>query len=247
MVVNPFSQSFSSSTFLCPHLLVATENHDDVAESFKVGSSKATAASFEVNVKTTAAVHQPLKTILKSRRANKDKLGKKKSRGGIRFDVDAYGEVVTEVSTFQKVSSKYYSELYMSRKEQANTQFMAKSEGETFLMDNEEIVEELDRAFLSCCREDVTPSSEKENVEAVRNWARGDVRGLEDVVSSEFHEERTLASAMILDYQVYLTETLGSDEGCDELLRTFCERVTRRSREFATKMGAADALVAKSR
>ena len=250
MVVNPFSQTspfsqtFLSSPFLCPSLLGTSKIYDDsCAESAKVGSSKAK-TSLEVNISKTATVHQPPKSILKSRRAKKDKLGKKKSRGGIRFDVDVNGEVVTEVFTFEKVSSKYYSQLYMSRNEQANTQFLAKSEGETFLMDYEEMVEELDRAFLCCCRDDLSPSTEKENGETFRNWANGDVRGLEDVVSSEFHEERTLASAMILDYQVYLMETLGSDEDCDELLRTFCEHVTRRSREFATKMGAADALFA---
>jgi HPt (histidine-containing phosphotransfer) domain-containing protein len=63
---------------------------------------------------------------------------------------------------------------------------------------------------------------------------------------SEFNEDRTVVSAMILEHQEYLKATPGLRQDYHELLRTFCERVTSRSREFAAKMGAADAVALKN-
>lgn len=257
MVINCFSPSYRASTLLSLPLLQVTDAvgasatkrgeaiNQGVAVTRTPGEAFKSSQDYSRNepeISMPSSIQTPLKSALRRNRAKYDKIGKMKLEGGVHFNVDANGEIEAEVFIVLKVEAIYRRDMFMSRKEQAETQFFAASEGESFLIDNDELVEELNRAYLSCCRDDVSAEAEEKNEEAIRKWVKHGVRGLEDAVSAVSHEERSLASAMILDYQLYLRETLGSSEDSDELLRTFSECVTSRSRQFASKIGAADAI-----
>jgi hypothetical protein len=79
---------------------------------------------------------------------------------------------------------------------------------------------------------------------ALQQWAETEARGLEDVVSAEFQDLRSRTIAMILEYQTYLRQTLGSTVDSDELMRAFSEKVSAKSRLFSTLMARGDAYAA---
>lgn len=196
-------------------------------------------------------IRMPSKKSKRGRRKTQKKKQKtnrasSKAKRGVHFNLDPTSDkVMEEVRLFEKASVKQHEHLYWSNKEKAAIQFLAKCEGEAFLFEEEDLVELLDKAFLSCGRDDIPPLDDIVNEETMLSWASDyDIRGLEDVVSAEFQEHRSLATAMILDYQNYLRETLGPKADCDELLRKYSEKISLRSREFAAKMGDADCFAA---
>ena len=121
---------------------------------------------------------------------------------------------------------------------------MAQSEGEAFLFEDEELVEQLELCYASCGRDDDEDVSVRDNTvdeKALLEWVKRGVRGLEETVSAEFEDRRIQAVSMILEYQKYLKETIGNSiSDCDELLRAYCEKASLRTREFSLRIAGAD-------
>jgi hypothetical protein len=173
-------------------------------------------------------------------------------RPGVKDD-DA--DVVKTVYRYPKPSERYYPNLYLSNHEKAEIQFLASSFGEAFLFEEEDAVENLERAFYNCEQQQrESPQRTNANVQrlereqlkqdslmALQQWAETEARGLEDVVSAEFQDLRSRTIAMILEYQTYLKQTLGSTVDSDELMRAFSEKVSAKSRLFSTLMARGDA------
>jgi hypothetical protein len=161
-------------------------------------------------------------------------------------------EVVKIVHRYTKPADRYYPTLYLSNHEKAEIQFLASSFGESFLFEQEDAVENLEKAFYNSDRE-MTPNRSatlqrlekdllrQESILALQQWAETEARGLEDVVSSEFQDVRCRTTAMILEYQAYLKRTLGTTADSDELIRAFSEKASARSRIFSTLMALGDA------
>lgn len=158
----------------------------------------------------------------------------------VRFNDRNDDSLSIKVDRYERFPRSYHPFLFLSSKEKAEIQFLARSEAETFLFDEEETVLGLETAFLRCAHEQLF--FETENAESLKVWATGPVRGLEDTVSEVFEQERLTAVAMILKYEKYLKQTVGPN--CDELLRRFSERISLRSRQFCVRMGVSDAYAA---
>lgn len=177
---------------------------------------------------------------------------------GVNDDAD----VVKTVYRYPKPSERYYPNLYLSNHEKAEIQFLASSFGEAFLFEGEDAVENLERAFFNCeprAESSSLPQRTNANVQrlereqlkqdsimALQQWAETEARGLEDVVSAEFQDLRSRTIAMILEYQTYLKQTLGSTVDSDELMRAFSEKVSAKSRLFSTLMARGDAYAART-
>jgi hypothetical protein len=199
----------------------------------------------ENNNNNNSTNNAPIKRRVHFSRPNGDPAGQNNNNNNT-------NDVIKTIYRYPKPSDRYYPNLYLSNHEKAEIQFLASSFGESFLFEQEDAVEHLERAFYNCDRE-ITPNRSatlqrlekellnQESIVALQQWADTEARGLEDVVSAEFQDVRCRTTAMIIEYQAYLKKTLGSTADSDELIRVFSEKASARSRVFSTLMAQGDA------
>jgi hypothetical protein len=112
--------------------------------------------------------------------------------------------------------------------------------------------QQVEAVFLHCHANNSgrAPQSEKEikdDMRVLMLWAHSSGRGLEDSVTSLFHEERQRYIQNLLHYSQALGEYAAMKEhdqviNVPEELRYYSEEQTHRSREFAFKLAVADEL-----
>jgi len=160
----------------------------------------------------------------------------------VHFQVDENDQIVSQEIGFTKVPKENHSDLYFSRKEKKSMVRRAIRQVEAFLLDFSHVAPKLECAFLSCCNEDV---AQEANNLLLRKWSSSKMRGLEKEVTRMIYDDIITTVEGVLSYQAYLEATMGSRSEHDELLRVYSEKLSCRSREFAAKVGVADAFTAK--
>lgn len=170
----------------------------------------------------------------------------KKVKKQVHFQVDENDKIVQQEIYFKKAPKRNHCDLYFSRNEKKSIIHQAITQADTFRLDHNNVVSELECALSSCREEDVAPEEiEAANYLLLRKWSFLEMRGLEKIVSTMFCDDILSTVAGILGCQGYLKKAgTVSKSQQEELLRSYSEKLSSRSRVFAAKVGEADAFIA---